>query len=364
MSNFSLTNTKRFTCVDLFAGAGGFSLAAGNVGLNVVAAVERNPKACATYRHNLIKEGSFTTLYEGDILALPPEQVRQAHFATGDNCDIVLGGPPCQGFSVHRIKNAGVGDPRNELILRYFAFVATLRPRVFLMENVPGILWERHRSFLDSFYEQGAQAGYQVMPPVVLDARDYGVPQRRKRVFILGVRLDTTFGEAWPPAPTHGNEQAREQSPELLPWLPAATVFEQPKLVDDINDLHMNHSQELVEVFKATPLNGGSRRDSGRVLPCHESHKGHTDVYGRIDPSVPGPTMTTACINPSKGRFVHPTQHHGITVREAARFQTFPDWYMFQGGIISAGEQIGNAVPVTLGEVLIRTLVRGIESGQ
>lgn len=126
----------------------------------------------------------------------------------------------------------------------------------------------------------------------------------------------------------------------------------------------MNHSLELIEVFKSTPLNGGSRRDSGRVLPCHDGHSGHSDVYGRINPSQPGPTMTTACINPSKGRFVHPTEHHGITLRQAARFQTFPDWFVFQGGLMAAGEQIGNAVPIRLGEILLRTIAEGIEIGQ
>lgn len=355
-------NSKKLKCVDLFAGAGGFSLAASNVGLSIVAAVEKNSSACATYRHNIIKNKK-TKLYEGDILELSPEDLLNAHFAN-NNCEIVLGGPPCQGFSVHRIKDAGVGDPRNSLILRYFEYVATLRPKIFLMENVPGILWARHKDFLDAFYELGESSGYDVRPPVILDARDYGVPQRRKRVFILGVRKDFPFAAPWPPVPTHGDQRARDLNPSLQPWIPAARVFEQPQFADDENNIHMNHSSDLIEVFKSTPINGGSRRDSNRVLPCHDGHGGHSDVYGRIDPTQPGPTMTTACINPSKGRFVHPTEHHGITVRQAARFQTFPDWFVFQGGLIAAGEQIGNAIPVRLGETLLRAVAKGIENGQ
>jgi len=350
------------TCVDLFAGAGGFSLAAANVGLSVVAAVEKNGNACATYRHNIITNGN-TELYEGDILGLSPEHILSTHFFGNNNCDIVLGGPPCQGFSVHRIKDAGVGDPRNALILRYFEYVATLRPKAFLMENVPGILWPRHKDFLDAFYEQGESSGYDVRPPVILDARDYGVPQRRRRVFILGVRKDFPFSVSWPPAPTHGEQRALNENPSLQPWIPASRVFDQPQPVNDKNNMHMNHTPELIEVFKSTPLNGGSRRDSNRVLPCHDGHSGHADVYGRIDPRQPGPTMTTACINPSKGRFVHPTEHHGITVRQAALFQTFPDWFVFQGGLMAAGEQIGNAVPIRLGEILLRTVAAGIENG-
>lgn len=355
-------SNRKFTCIDLFAGAGGLSLAAKNVRLSVVAAVEKNGHACASYRYNIIKKGK-TKLYEKDILELSPIDLLHKHFAEGNCCDIVLGGPPCQGFSVHRINDSGVGDPRNALILRYFEYVKTLRPKVFLMENVPGILWQRHKEFLDAFYEEGKAAGYDVRQPVVLDARDYGVPQRRKRVFILGVRKNFPFTTPWPPPSTHGNPKAREENTNLQPWVTAASVFSQPLPENDPNNIHMNHTSDLIEVFKSTPPNGGSRRDSNRVLPCHEEHSGHKDVYGRIDPLQPGPTMTTACINPSKGRFVHPVKHHGITVRQAARFQTFPDWFVFQGGLISSGEQIGNAVPVQLGEILLRTLAEGIKNG-
>lgn len=355
-------NKSKLTCVDLFAGAGGFSLAAKNIGFSVIAAVEKNRNACLTYRRNLVRNGD-TTLFEGDILELSPTTFRDEHFGETQPCDVVLGGPPCQGFSIHRINNAGVNDPRNALILRYFEFVAALQPKVFLMENVPGILWPRHKAFLDAFYEQGRNAGYDVRPPVVLDARDYGIPQRRRRVFVLGVRNDFLFMEKWPPEPTHGNQQAVDANPKLSTWVPASKVFD-PKLPKgDANGIHMNSSPELVEVFKSTPANGGSRRDSKRVLECHSNHDGHSDVYGRIDPSQPGPTMTTACINPSKGRFVHPTEHHGITVRQAARFQTFPDNFVFEGGLMSAGEQIGNAVPVQLGEVLLNSLAKGIRGG-
>lgn len=349
-------------CVDLFAGAGGFSLAAKNTGIHVVAAIEKNSKACVSYRHNLIKNGE-TKLYENDILKINPEKFWRDHFAEKAPCDIVLGGPPCQGFSVHRIKDAGVGDPRNSLILRYFEYVAALLPKVFLMENVPGILWPRHNDFLEEFFEIGNKFGYKVHQPIVLDARNYGVPQRRKRVFVLGIRKDFIFSAAWPPAATHGDDKARVSNPLLQPWVPAAAVFEQPPPAADKNNIHMNHTLKLIEVFKSTPLNGGSRRDSKRVLSCHEDHNGHTDVYGRIDPSKPAPTMTTACINPSKGRFIHPTEHHGITVRQAARFQTFPDWFEFHGGLMAAGEQIGNAVPIRLGEILLRAVVEGIVNG-
>jgi len=349
------TIIKRPNCVDLFAGAGGFSLAAKNAGINVVAAVEWSPKACETYRHNLIS-GNNHTLYEEDLLKFKPHTLFKKHFSDGEDCDILLGGPPCQGFSVHRINGAGVGDPRNKLLLRYFEFVKKLKPKVFLMENVPGLLWKRHQDFLDEFYEQGRKAKYRVNAPVVVDAQHYGIPQRRKRVFILGVRNDVDLDITWPPVPTHGDLKARDINKSLKPLVTASTVFTKRLLKSDENNLHMNHGPNLIKVFQDTPVNGGSRHQSGRVLPCHTNHNGHKDVYGRIDPKKPGPTMTTACINPSKGRFVHPTEHHGITLRHAARFQTFPDDFVFKGGLIAAGEQIGNAVPVKLGEVLLASV--------
>lgn len=358
-------SNPQLTCVDLFAGAGGFSLAAKMAGIHIEAAVEMNQRACDTYRANLIDTADSTKkrpqLYEANILDLSPEDLKQAHFPEGKTCDLVLGGPPCQGFSVHRIGDSGVGDPRNALILRYFEFVRTLMPKAFLMENVPGMLWPRHKNFLDEFFRQSNEAGYRIIGPLRLDARDYGVPQRRVRVFFLGIREDVPFNDAvWPPKRTHGDAATIAEDPTLLPWLTAQEVFAKPIASGDENNVHMNHSEALIDVFRSTPINGGSRKDSNRVLPCHEKHQGHSDVYGRINPSEPGPTMTTACINPSKGRFVHPTEHHGITARHAARFQTFPDDYIFKGGLMAAGIQVGNAVPVKLGEVLIRAISKGL----
>ncbi|WP_304950564.1 DNA cytosine methyltransferase [Sulfitobacter sp.] len=341
--------------VDLFAGAGGFSLGARNAGARVTFAIEFDKFAAKTYRKNFCENGE-TTLYTEDILKLDPEELAETHFSDGAECDLLLGGPPCQGFSSHRINDSGVGDPRNALIYRYFDFVRSLRPKAFLMENVPGLLWPRHGEYLQKFYELGADEGYTIFDPVTLDARDFGVPQRRKRVFILGVRDSERASDLdWPPAPTH----AEKNDDPAKRWISCRDVFSSAPLGDP-NDLHMKHNDELISAFKNTPLNGGSRRDSGRILPCHKNHDGHKDVYGRIDPRMPAPTMTTACINPSKGRFVHPTEHHGITVRQAARIQTFPDSFVFEGGLTAAGKQIGNAVPVTMAEIIIRKLVASL----
>lgn len=362
---FQRTNTAiMLNCVDLFSGAGGFTLAARQAGVRVRLAVENDRHAIGTYRDNFRKGSLAPKLLTDDINEIDACKAFRDAFPDGDQCDLMLGGPPCQGFSTHRINDAGVDDHRNDLIHTYFDFVRAFSPSVFLMENVPGMLWERHAAALDRFYLEGALAGYDVRDPVIVDARNYGIGQRRKRVFILGIRTGLDASDlTWPPAPTHGSETARRGNPDLLPWVNCTSAFADAPAKDE-NDVHMTHSEELIEAFRRTPANGGSRKDSGRVLPCHRTHDGHKDVYGRIDPLQPAPTMTTACINPSKGRFVHPIEHHGITVRQAARIQTFPDDFVFGGGLMAAGKQVGNAVPVELGRQLIIHLLLLLRRGR
>lgn len=349
-------------CIDLFAGAGGFSLGALEAGFEVRAAVEHYGHAAATYRKQIKNtSGRKIQVFEDDILQLNPHEVMDESGLIEGECDLVLGGPPCQGFSSHRLGKTGVDDPRNALLLRYFAFMSAIRPRMFLLENVPGMLHSKHASYLDSFLRCARDRGYEVAEPIVLNAQDYGVPQSRKRVFIVGHDpMRVKFEDEWPPRPTHGKPNQPGPFGPVLPWQAAAVAFKKQSLSKDKNNIHMNHGPELLDAFRSTPLNGGSRDQSNRVLPCHKTHGGHKDVYGRIDPSRPSPTMTTACVNPSKGRFVHPTEHHGITARQAARLQSFPDNFEFEGGLMAAGVQIGNAVPVRLAKVLcahLRTIL-------
>lgn len=349
--------------VDLFAGAGGFSEAARALGIRVVAAVENNPHACETYHANLVENCSDAPiLFPNDITRLPVGEFMEWAGIKPCTIDILMGGPPCQGFSTHRINNAGVDDPRNALLLHYFSYLKALRPNSFVVENVPGLLWPRHEKYLTKFYSLAAEAGYEVFDPQVLNAKDYGVPQNRKRVFILGFREKVPGKLEWPPPPSHFAPDSDEVISKGRPsWRPASDVFVLPITPGDPNGIHMNHTSEMMKVFERTPLNGGSRQQSGRVLPCHLYHNGHKDVYGRIDPNKSGPTMTTACINPSKGRFLHPTEHHGITVRHAARFQTFPESFIFYGGLMSSGTQVGNAVPIRLGQAVLAAITRALE---
>ena len=353
---------NKTTAIDIFCGAGGFTLAAKQLKIDVIAAIECEKYACETYRNNFIKyKRQKPLLYESDVLDILPEKLLSDLKISPGELDILMGGPPCQGFSTHRIKNAGVNDPRNQLLTRYFDFVRVLKPKTFIVENVSGLLWDRHKKHLKKFYQLARDSGYDVFDPVVLNAKDFGVPQNRKRVFILGIRKKLNLEINWPPLPTHFSPKSDEVKEKGKPhWLPASTVFEKSLTRDDPNNIHMNHSKELLKVFKSTPKNGGSRAQSKRQLPCHKNHNGHKDVYGRIDPKKPGPTITTGCVNPSRGRFLHPTKNHGITVRHAARFQTFPDDFTFNGGLMASAVQVGNAVPIQLGRRVIKSVYEAL----
>lgn len=355
-------DTADLLAVDLFAGAGGFSAGAIGAGFRMGGALEFDGKAAQTYRANIKgADGAAVTVIDDDIRKISPETASERWGIEVGQCDLIIGGPPCQGFSSHRINDAGVGDPRNELLERYFEFVRHLRPRAFLVENVPGLTWPRHKAYLDGFLKLADAADYEIVGPEVLNAADYGVPQSRRRVFILGIDRDRPLDLSWPPPASHRAPHLNDDGRQA--WSTCERAF-LPALAGDALDIHMKSGPALTAVFASTPANGGSRSQSNRVLACHDGHDGHKDVYGRIDPAKPAPTMTTACINPSKGRFVHPTEHHGITARQAARIQTFPDDYVFVGGLTAAGRQIGNAVPVDLAAALLRPIEAAIRSAK
>lgn len=378
--------------IDLFSGAGGLSLAAHQCGIDVIAAIELDTAATVTYQRNLIERlQAPTKLINGDINAVDlPALMTELKLKAG-KLDLLLGGPPCQGFSTHRINGAGINDPRNQLLLKYFDFVDGLRPKAFLIENVAGLLWKRHENYLNQLLALAENHGYTIHFCDILNAKDYGTPQNRKRVFIFGTRKDLNVdGSNFPPAATHFSP-ASNKSPY---WKTASTVFEKipadlieqyieeyfrpkTKLADDeARDLllsleygeavkeddpcniTMRPTPKMIRQFEATPFNG-SREDAGEEfrLPCHSNgYKGHKDVYGRVMIHLPSNTITTGCNNPSKGRFVHPWKNQGMTLRHAARLQTFPDNFNFLGTSTQQGKQIGNAVPVKLGKVLINTI--------
>ncbi|EME9802097.1 DNA cytosine methyltransferase [Vibrio alginolyticus] len=387
--------------IDLFAGAGGFSLAAHHLGLDIIAAIELDKAAAQTYRSNIIERlGQHTRLLNEDILQIEPERLRDSLGMVAGELSLILGGPPCQGFSTHRIRDAGVNDPRNQLLLRYFDFVEVFAPKTFLVENVSGLFWPRHQIYLNNFLELARENNYKIVFCDTLNAKDYGIPQNRKRAFILGVREDVEFNvQAFPPLQTHFSPASKPVQHGATVWRPASCVFEpldtllveryieehfrnHTNLSDDeardlllslesgtevsVNDpcnIHMQPSERMVTRFHNTRLNG-SRIDAGPEfeLDCHANgYAGHKDVYGRVMIHQPSNTITTGCNNPSKGRFVHPWKNHGITLRHAARLQTFPDDFIFTGSSTHQAKQIGNAVPPMLGKILINTIMNGME---
>ena len=391
-------NNKQPTAIDLFAGAGGFSLAAREAGFKLLAAVEIDKDACLTYSHNFIKnKKNKPKLYQRDILTeLTPKQLKEDLKLNAEKLDLLMGGPPCQGFSSHRINSTGVNDPRNQLLLRYFEYVKELRPKVFLVENVAGMLWKRHEDYVTKFKALAKKHGYKLYGPQIINAKDYGVPQNRKRVFILGVDKKHYDGNiSWPPNKTHGPGTNQE-------YTTASTVFEKPsnKKLKELTDIltdealtklknyteldenqakvvakgvvnslkflerpfqtdacnqRMNTGEILIERISHIKMNGGREQIPDHlVIDCHKGgYGGHKDVYARIKLTQPSNTITTGCNNLSKGRFTHPWLNTGISIREAASLQTFPRDFVFLSSQTSQAKQVGNAVPPLLGKHLI-----------
>jgi DNA (cytosine-5)-methyltransferase 1 len=330
---------------DLFAGAGGITEGFRRAGFVPAVAVEFDRWAARTYAANfgdhvlaspiekvsVRKDGC--SLYwtglslEGDLVEIETPEI-----------DVLVGGPPCQGFSpLGRMNDWEFSDPRNKLWKHYVRVLDAVAPKFFLIENVPEILKSEEYQRLLRHVER---LGYKVAADV-LNAAEFGVPQNRRRAIIVGSSLGK-------------------------PYLPTASIFELRSVRDAIGDLPLepdglnwhvrrNPRPMSLERYKCVP-EGGNRFDLMRNRPditprCWKRKKtGSTDVFGRMWWDEPAPTIRTEFFKPEKGRYLHPTANRPITIREAARLQTFPDDYIFVGSNVQVAKQIGNAVPVTLAE--------------
>ncbi len=339
----------RPTVVDLFSGAGGTGLGFMQAGFRILGAVELDPNAAETYERNLGIKAKMV-----DIRNLPPQAFREELGLPRRELDVLVGCPPCQGFSRMRNGN-GAADIRNALVLKYLEFVAEFMPRFAVFENVPGLLRTKHGKEMYARLCTGLeQLGY-VLFQCEADAADFGTAQHRKRALVVAGR----DGEVPPePRATHGDPESLGVASDLLdPWRKVEDVIgggRYPSLAVGESGEHggryPNHvapytGQKVLDFIEKVPRDGGSRREVPERfwLKCHISHDGHKDVYGRVAWSRPANTITSGCTNPSKGRFVHPEQNRALTYREAAALQGFPDWFVFHRRRI--GEQIGNAVP-------------------
>ena len=345
--------------IDLFAGAGGFTLGFRNrfgPRLSVVWANDFNAYAAKTYRANF---GDHCT--DGDIVDIlndPATEIPEA--------DIVIGGPPCQGFSL--LNKNREHDPRKELWIPYMEVVKRSGARIFVMENVRQLLNTPEHEAIE---EEAAKQGFKTAS-AVLCAADYGVPQIRYRAFIVGSR-DYDPSQFFPPEKSHYNPQ---QNGNLHQYQDLA-IKAYRTVRDVVSDLPEPQSTELGSLpppldlhFARTPTDlslaryqvvaqeGMNRFDLQRLAPeltpdCWiRKTKGGTDLFGRLWWDRPAFTIRTEFYKPEKGRYLHPKQHRPITHREAARIQTFPDDFIFKGTKIEIAKQIGNAVPPLLGEAV------------
>ncbi|MCS6623880.1 DNA cytosine methyltransferase [Roseibacterium beibuensis] len=335
--------------VDLFAGSGGLTVGLKRAGFSVVGAVEADALAASTYRKNHPR----VRLLEGDIKTIEPATLaRTARFEVGE-LDLLAGCPPCQGFSTLRTLNGKVGidDPQNELIFDFLRFVRELEPKAVMMENVPGLYGDAR---LASVQEHLRCAGYE-SEARVLNARDFGVPQRRRRMVLIALRgTEPVFAKA---------KSRRRTVRQTIGKMPQPGHGSDP-----LHDYTVKRSQRVEQIIAAIPVDGGSRAALPKDLrlDCHAKVDGFKDVYGRMSWATQSPTITGGCINPSKGRFLHPEQDRPITLREAALLQGFPRGYHFslERGRYPAAQMIGNAFPPKFAEHHAREIANCLDNLQ
>lgn len=316
--------------VDLFSGCGGLTLGLKQAGFRVLGAVEIDPLAAESYRtnHKAVK------VWESDIRDLSVSEVKRDLELQDGDLDILAGCPPCQGFSSMRTLNGSreIHDARNDLVADFLRFVRGLLPKTVMMENVPGLAKNK---LMVELCEGLRELGY-IFEHRVLNAADYGVPQRRRRLLLLGSRFGRI--DFAPPA----SKRCKVQ--DAIGGLPPPGQSSDP-----LHDLQETRSQRIMDLIKKVPINGGSRKDldTEYQLKCHKEFDGFKDVYGRMSWDHVAPTITSGCVNPSKGRFLHPEMDRAITLREAALLQTFPpDYYIsLKRGKYAAAALIGNALP-------------------
>jgi DNA (cytosine-5)-methyltransferase 1 len=322
--------TLKHTAVDLFSGCGGLTTGLKKARFGVLGAVDNDPTSIATYKANHPE----VRVWRRDITRLSAAAVRRRLGLRPGRLDLLAGCPPCQAFSALRTLNGGlvVRHKDKDLLFQFLRFVKALKPKVLMVENVPGLAADKRTvKFCAKLARMGYQSEFRV-----LDAAQYGVPQRRRRMILLASRKNSIeFAAEW-----HKRLTVRD----ALYGLP-----EPGNSGDSIHDLPETRTERMRDRIRNTPPDGGSRAAWPKELRlrCHDECNGFKDVYGRMSWDDVAPTITTGCFNPSKGRFLHPVQDRGITLREAALLQGFPKGYKFpkSAGKSAVATMIGNALP-------------------
>ena len=336
--------------VDLFAGVGGMSEGFKQAGYDIVLAIEFDKDIANSYKLN----HTGTEMINEDICKL---DVKALHKKYAD-IDVIMGGPPCQGFS-QKGKRLNIDDPRNYLFKQFVRFVEEFKPKYFVLENVPNIITTSNGFFKDQIVQSFEKLGYSVNFSV-LNAADYGVPQDRRRAVFIGklgkskvalpaqCERHVTIADAiydLPFIPSgKGNEESEYDKKPITDYQKAmrgsSTVLH--------NHVATKHSPLALRRLAMIPKGAGKE-----ILPAEERTKSiYSGTWSRMIEDSISVTITTRYDTPSSGRFTHPILDRCITTREAARLQSFPDSFIFYGPKTSQMKQVGNAVPPLLAKAI------------
>lgn len=372
--NSSNTTKSRPIGIDLFAGAGGLSLGFEQAGFDVAAAVEIDPIHCATHEYNFPNCKTICA----SVTDMSGSEIRRLAGLGNKEIDVVFGGAPCQGFSM--IGKRALDDPRNQLVFHYVRIVAELQPKYCVFENVKGLTLGKHSDFLKELIAALGEAGYDVVLPYqVLNAADYGVPQDRKRLFLLGTRR----GLKAPDYPIPLDHRVTVE--EAIGDLPDANTFSELVVSDSVRakwTTNSSYAQRLRDL-QNDPGDFGYKRAFDRDLLTSSLRTEHTALsqerfmateHGKTEPisrfrKLPPDGLCNtlrAGTDSARGAFtsprpIHPHQPRVITVREAARLHSFPDWFRFHATKWHGFRQIGNSVPPLLGRAIASSIVEALD---
>jgi DNA (cytosine-5)-methyltransferase 1 len=339
--------------VDFFCGAGGTTCGLLAAGIDVIIGLDIDSTAKTTYEQNRRPNGRKCKFLNKSVVDFRVGDIGIAGAHRGNNPLLFAACPPCQPFTNLKTDKSGQ-EGSSRLLLKFLEAVRLALPEYVLMENVPGIRQAKYGAVFDDFVTGLIGLGYNV-DYGVLNAKDYGVPQSRRRMILVA----STLGDVTLPTQTHGPRRE-------LQHVGAAAAFRFPPIVAGSRHATVpNHqSSGLSDInqrrIRSITTAGGSRNlwEDNLQLECYRNHTGHTDVYGRINPAAPAPTLTTRFNSLSNGRFGHPTEHRAISLREGAALQTFPDEYTFKATAQNVvARHIGNAVPVQLAATIGSTLL-------
>ena len=347
---------NQYKCIDCFSGAGGLCLGLIEAGFDVIYSFDIDSNSIASINNNP-KYFKGHRAEVQDIYNIDPQELLQSLGLKPGEVDLLAGGPPCQGFSVQRIGNDY--DERNHLVEEYVSKVIAIHPKMFILENVPGIEGKRGHRILYNALKNVEDNGYFIHKQI-LDAQDFEVPQRRKRVVIVGERRDHAQPYFNYPTP-HKHKITVREAISHLPE-PPIDGSEHPEV-----SLHRCDRLSAKNIERLQYLKPGQGRDylpPELLAECHKisSQKiGHRNVYGRMPWDDVAPTITARFDSFTRGMFGHPQQDRSISLREGALLQTFPEDFIFCGNKVEIARQIGNAVPVNMAKAIGLQIIKCLE---